>query len=94
MEYSPGPYEAQYRWEAYADNPNMLAFLLEQKFTILHVTDYMARMRLMGAEWDQAMPSFEEVRKENLAYDFQDAKLLKERALGCHKPDKLTSTYT
>lgn len=93
MEYSPGVYENPDRWGDYADNPNMLAFLLEQKFTILHVRDRMARMHLMGPEWDQPMPSFEEVLMENLAYDLQDAKRLKERTLGCPKPDELPSTY-
>lgn len=48
--------------------------LLEHGFSLLHVRDEFVRAPLLGPEFDGALPPFEEITAENLAFDLEDAK--------------------
>ncbi len=48
--------------------------LLEHGFSLLHVRDEFVRAPLLGPDFDGALPPFEEITAENLAFDLEDAK--------------------
>ena len=90
MEYSPGPWETDTRWNVYGDLPQMLVNLLDRRYTILHVPDNLARGALLQLpDWTGDMPAFQEVRHENMQYDLADAQLLLRGRMGCPKPPEL-----
>ena len=54
--------------------PVCVRSLLEHGFSLLHVRDEFVRAPLLGPEFDGALPPFEEITAENLAFDLEDAK--------------------
>ncbi len=90
MEYSPGAWEIHFKWDEYIDLANMLMYLLDQGYTLLHVHDGLARAPLLQLpEWSGGMGEFEEVTAEHLQHDMADAKLLQLQSMGCPKPKEL-----
>lgn len=90
MEYSPGAWEIHFKWDEYSDLANMLMYLLDQRYTLLHVHDGLARAPLLQLpEWSGGMGEFEEVTAEHLQHDKADAKLLQLQSMGCPKPKEL-----
>lgn len=90
MEYSPGAWEIHDKWDEYIDLANMLAYLLDLGYTLLHVHDGLARAPLLQLpEWSGGMGEFEEVTADHLQHDMADAKLLQLQLMGCPKPKEL-----
>lgn len=90
MEYSPGAWEIHFKWDEYIDLANMLANLLDQGYTLLHVHDGLARAPLLQLpEWSGVMGDFEEVTAEHLQHDMADAESLQQQLMGCPKPKEL-----
>ncbi|DBA86663.1 TPA: hypothetical protein ACH3X1_005126 [Trebouxia sp. C0004] len=90
MEYSPGSWEVHFKWDEYSELAQMLMYLLDQGYTLLHIHDGLARAPLLQLpEWSGGMGEFEEVTAEHLQHDMADAKSLQLQHMGCPKPKEL-----
>ena len=90
MEYSPGPWESNFRWSELSDLAQMLVNLQHRSYTILHVHDGLSHKPLLQLPgWTGSLNPFEEVTRENMQYDLADARLLQAGKLGCPKPEEL-----
>ena len=90
MEYNPGSWEQHQKWQEGIQLPQMLLYLLEQNYTILHVNDTHSKSPLLqDSGWLGEIGALQEVTPANMQLDMADAALLGLRNLGCPKPKEL-----
>eukprot|EP00884_Botryococcus_braunii_P021704 jgi/Botrbrau1/8217/Bobra.0392s0013.1 len=95
MEYSPGVYEREAKWDQLHEWPDMLAKMLSLGMRILHVPDAYVRQNLLSGGWDGNLRvEFEEVVLENLKYDQDNARRLANgRQLSCPMAPELRAAF-
>eukprot|EP00884_Botryococcus_braunii_P021699 jgi/Botrbrau1/8212/Bobra.0392s0010.2 len=77
MEYSPGVYEREGKWDQLHEWPDMLAKMLSLGMRIVHVPDGFVRRNLLSGGWEgNLQDKFEEVVVENVKYDQDVARRL------------------
>ena len=55
----------------------MFRSLLEHGFTLLHMRDELVGSELLGINYSGTLPAMEEILAENLQYDLDDAKMVR-----------------
>ncbi|KAK9785855.1 hypothetical protein WJX73_004640 [Symbiochloris irregularis] len=91
MEYSPGVYDVNNRWEDAPDWPKMLLYLHEHGFSLHHLADDFVRAgpTINNTFAKFVLPKMREITPENLKADMEDARKLQSRTLGCNAPQEL-----
>lgn len=87
LEYSPGVHEWIQDHTGRIATIQMLIDMVENGFRIAHIGDGDSPIQTANL---RALPTYKEVKGENLKYDLFDAKRYKELKMGCPIPDELS----
>lgn len=93
MEYSPGAYESNQKWEDYPIIPGMLEYLVRKGFTVLHVFDTVTRAAVAPQLWDKPPPAFGHITADVVMHDMDDARKMQRRVMGCNNPPELVERF-